>query len=269
MKKFLLLLIAVNIWSCRKIENTSQPSAIIGNGEFLPYNEAQNNIGVKIQENIGAVGILDSECTVFHVGDGLVLTAGHCFAEGVKSGDPCITNRIQWQDGLKSQCVQVLEHAYTENKDYAVIEVDPVPESVFQVAVERSYGDFAVIGYPKDQGLTVSLDCGENQIRDSIGDPNKIFHDCDSLPGNSGSPIFSTTDWKVIGVHNGHDQPFNYGTSLATWQMLRENALAIRQDRNDHSMGTPAGPFSDNEKRLIHHISSTIPLANISIQNGC
>ena len=43
---------------------------------------------------------------------------------------------------------------------------------------------------------------------------NTIFHNCSIDHGSSGSPIFNKSNFKIIGVHKGHNKNYNIGSLI-------------------------------------------------------
>ena len=88
---------------------------------------------------------------------------------------------------------------------------------------------------------------------------NKIKHKCDTDYGSSGSPILLLEKNKVIGIHCGKINNFNYGTlltnSIKEFQNMSKNILVIKK--------------VNNEKDLIKNndIVQNINLSNINSNN--
>lgn len=198
-----------------------------------------------------AIGKLDNQCTVFHIGDGIVASAGHCFDSNTQEGSPCISQQIQWQDGSKSQCIQVLDYALTEDKDYAIFEVDPAPRGHFELAQNLSNvtQEVSILGYPSGQALQVSEDCKAS----FEADQTSIKHNCPTLPGHSGSPILDPVSLQVLGIHNGnYSQDQNYGT---VFPILKDSWEQVREERGQYLNW---GPFENNRSQLLYHIPTKL-----------
>ena len=101
------------------VANTERPSdteKIIGDNDLTPVNADGTNIPEKYRSQIDAYGKISMGCTATHIGNGLVLTAGHCFdAPSTRANNlPCadITVELGVRVGhdayLKSKCVKVL-----------------------------------------------------------------------------------------------------------------------------------------------------------------
>lgn len=223
-------------------KQTSELQSEVGAGVLRPFTDADPDLS-------SAIGRLDKLCTVFHIGDGIAASAAHCFNDDQTKEAPCISKQIKWQDGSQSQCVQVLDYKLNENEDYVVFEVDPAPAEKLKLAqVDSIENDkITIFGYPNKQALQVSEDCSASL------ESQKIKHNCPTLPGHSGSPILRPDDLKVIGIHNGnYSQSLNYGSLFPqhqkSWREVREGRGEQRQ----------WGPFKNNSKELLYHVSSKV-----------
>lgn len=239
-----LLLLVVLGSSCGR-PSESQPSADLGHGYLRPY----TGQGLPLWDS--GIGILDGLCTAFHLGNGVVATAGHCMNPQLVPGQPCMGQQILWEDGTKSQCVQILDYSNSEVSDFAMIEVDPFPASAFHISQRSPVAgeDIIVLGYPQGNGLHISDHCQfepENQT--------SFRHNCNTRPGHSGSPIIEVRNYEILGIHNGNrNEQFNYGTQAAdlltpqAWQSLR----------TQKNQATQWQDFQNNEKQLLYHIPSS------------
>ena len=245
MKVRALIVTSVSLVSCGKDSSLGKLKADVGYGVLRPWDD-QNDPDIK-----NAIGKLDGQCTAFHLGDGVVATAGHCLDEATQPADPCLSHQIVWPNGERSQCVQVLDYVLSEDRDLAVFEVDPIPEGSLEIASQYSGREgTTVIGYPKDEVLHISQDC-ESQ---ALGE-DKIEHNCHTLPGHSGSPLIREQDFKVIGIHNGHkDHRINYGSFLPDFAEINRRWQSARQEREQ---ALSWGPFANNVSRLLYHIPSS------------
>lgn len=108
-----------------------------------------------------------------------------------------------------------------------------------------------ILGYPKEKPLYVSYDC---QLKDSSTRAEGLQHNCDTLAGNSGSPIFNRSTQSVIGIHNGGDDWENYGTETLDRDFftVAENVMAQRLWQTSDQTSS-FGPFGDNQDILLRH----------------
>lgn len=236
-----------------------------------------------LKKEFPAIGRMTGGCTAFHLGDGLVATAGHCLQDLAENPleVSCHSMDITWgvlagesqQD--RSRCLKVLEYKYDQEADYALIQVDPIPATA--VVLERDpramklTAQAMVLGYPKGRSLSLSGTC--EAIMASDPDSQMFRHRCDTLPGNSGSPVLDARTLEVIGVHNGDaDQSENYGSYLPTPETLSAIAENVKVMAAQPQPLT-FGPFADQLKKDLVHFTREQAAAvsfhmNMSIEDG-
>ncbi|WP_141733677.1 trypsin-like serine peptidase [Oligoflexus tunisiensis] len=254
----------VFITACQPSEN-SKVLSIIDQDSLIEINEDTPLPHQNLKHDFPAIGRMTGGCTAFHVGEGLVATAGHCLAD--LAANPvdvsCHSMDITWGDlageshPSRSRCLKVLEYKYDQEADYALIQVDPIPATA--VVLERdpramNFREQAmVVGYPKGRALSLSGTC------EALLNPDpkaQIFHHrCDTLPGNSGSPVFDAATLEVIGVHNGDaDDSANYGSYLPG----PEHVAALTgqlQTPDAQPEALQFGPFADQLKKDLVHFT--------------
>lgn len=213
----------------------------------------------ELKSDFPAIGRMTGGCTAFHVGNGLVATAGHCLQDLAEKPmeASCHTLDIDWgvlageSHAGRSRCMQVLDYKYDDQADYALLQVDPIPATAVVLERDPRASKFTaqamVVGYPKGKSLSLSGTCEAILATDS--DSQFFHHRCDTLPGNSGSPVMDASTLKVIGVHNGDaDNSENYGSYLPPPDALAEIA-------NNLNPAPPLpeslqfGPFADQLKK--------------------
>lgn len=247
---------------------TSRASSIIGQNS-MKLIDHNSNLNEKLKANLPGIGKMTGGCTAFHLGHGIVATAGHCLTIQTPSleDDSCHTVDIAWgetadnQTKQRSRCMKVLEHQLDDNADYALIVVDPAPEASIEIQADVRAQGFAeqalVIGFPKDKTLSFSDPCSTSWS-DTEAD-NRIFHHrCDTLPGNSGSPVLDVESARVIGIHNGDaDNQENYASFLPDAEELIKIAESSEQ-KDDRPVQLHFGPFADRlNKNLVNFSTKT------------
>lgn len=107
------------------------------------------------------------------------------------------TKTIHRQDIFKP--IKVLKHYKEDNIDFALIEIDrPVPANrilEFDEEPLTNRSNLYIIGYPL--GLPVKYTDGAKVLKN---DANWFTASLDSYEGNSGSPVFSAVNDKVVGI---------------------------------------------------------------------
>ncbi|MDQ3233600.1 MAG: serine protease [Pseudobdellovibrionaceae bacterium] len=255
----------VMITACQPAAQNSVTHSIIDQDSMVEV-EADTPLPHQgLKKDFPAIGRMTGGCTAFHLGNGLVATAGHCVqdlaANPVEAS--CHSMDITWgvladadNNTERSRCMKVLDYKYDQEADYALLQVDPIPATA--VALERDprgmqfTAQAIVVGYPKGRALSVSANC----IATLESDPqSQIFHHrCDTLPGNSGSPVLNAATLEVIGVHNGDaDNSENYGSYLPVPDALSLMAESLSAGPVPQSL--QFGPFADQLKKDLVHFT--------------
>lgn len=205
---------------------------IIGKNDLIAVNAEATNVPTKFKSLVDAFGKLGMGCTATHIGDGYVLTAGHCFWAGptaIENQDcPGAENEIQWgyREGkepyLVSKCEKIIMAQRTEKMDYALLKVSPVPPVAVKVDLRKraKVGDkVTIFSHPEELPLRWSQSCKVQKIKDAEFDPALIHHVCDTNPGSSGATIVDFFSLRVVGIHDGgisdgNGGGLNYGTYI-------------------------------------------------------
>jgi V8-like Glu-specific endopeptidase len=198
---------------------------IIGSNELTPVIQDGANIPSKYRPLIDAFGKISMGCTATHIGQGLVITAGHCFDAPEKriNNRPCDKVTVEWgyrkdkAPYMKSNCTMILAAELNDNRDYAIFRVSPVPPVSVEMdlSVKPKIGStLTIFGHPQLRPLEWSQTCTlENPSNGGWG-TDEFSHQCDTEPGNSGSTILDDSTLKIIGIHDGGRVPWNYGTYI-------------------------------------------------------
>jgi V8-like Glu-specific endopeptidase len=257
----------VMISACQEaaVPHNSTTQSIIDQDSLIEIDEDTPLPHRNLRQEFPAIGRLTGGCTAFHLGDGIVATAGHCIEDLAANPQEvsCHALDIAWGvlagelNPERSRCLKVLEYQYDQEADYALLQVDPIPATAVVLEADPRAVKFnaqaMVLGYPKGRSLSLSGTC---EARRNSDPEARIFHHrCDTLPGNSGSPVFDAQSLEVIGVHNGDaDNSENYGSYLPT----PENLTALVQHVKENS-AMPAslsfGPFADQLKKDLVHFT--------------
>jgi len=193
-------------------------SVVLGARDLVPVLQDGSNVPARYRYLYDAIGRMSpSICTVSHVGNGIAITAGHCF----KNGD---YGTIEWgvrasdhpQGYLVSEVTRVIAKRWVadEQTDYAIIAVAPAPNAAVPIALTRPAQNTTttIFSHPHYRPLEWSQLCK----RGALSNATVFRHSCDTEPGSSGAAVFDDTTLRVYGIHNGgHADDYNYGTFLA------------------------------------------------------
>lgn len=192
----------------------ADPNKIIGDDDLVAVDAEATNIPLRYKELVDAFGLLSMGCTATHIGNGIVLTAGHCFwAEETPIRDrDCSDTQISWgvRDGkeayMTSKCEKIIIAQREGMNDYAVLRVSPVPPVAIMPDMQRraEVGDAVTIfSHPQRQTLRWSNVCTIEEAQHPELPVGSMQHKCDTNPGSSGATIIDVIELKVVGIHDG------------------------------------------------------------------
>ena len=204
---------------------TTDQAKVIGTNDFVVVKENGANLPEKYRGLPNAFGIISMGCTATHIGDGVVLTAGHCFnaPSTRKNNFACASTTVRWgvrTDSpayLTSKCTTVYAAQQSRDIDYAIFQVDVAPPVKVDVdlsgrpAYESS---ITIFSHPHLRPLEWSQLCVVKPSTNGGWGVNQFSHQCDTDPGSSGATILDDASLKVVGIHDGGIAPWNYGTFL-------------------------------------------------------
>lgn len=257
--------------------NPDQIEKIIGENELTPVLNDGANIPEKYRTLINAFGKISMGCTATHIGNGLVITAGHCFEapESRANNMPCDRITVDWgyrKDKaayLKSKCVTVLAAELNDDRDYAIFKVDVAPEAKVEIDLSerpKTGTSLTIFGHPQLRPLEWSRTCSLEEASRGGWGVDQFSHQCDTEPGNSGSTVIDDSTLKIIGIHDGGRVPWNYGTYLtdtpirefigdsAPTNPLPPAPTPIPNDPTDTVVKLPNqlfGPFKNNQNMVL------------------
>jgi hypothetical protein len=243
----------------------SKTSVVIGSNDLKRVEGDGGNLPLSLNSSLDAIGKMTGNCTAFHLGKGIVATAGHCFADVAIAKDrfPCQTTRVQWgeRQGLRpyltSQCIEILAKKHTADSDFALFLVDPIPPAMIQADLDSALIeglDIAVLGHPDGDELHWSGACSLQHKGSTVQGKDQFSHQCDTLPGHSGSPVINLSNGKVIGVHDGGEGEWNYATALKHSELSSfiEILNGVYPDSHwSEKKRETFGPFGHNEDVLL------------------
>jgi V8-like Glu-specific endopeptidase len=230
-------------------------SKIIGASDLIKVRADGANIDTNLRAKLdafGAVAISQTAsnggagtCTGTHIGNGYVITAGHCFfnesTQGnlVESNKPCPELKVYWGYrgspdtgsakpvvSLVSQCTKVIYAERSAMRDFGVFQVDKMPAASIAISTDTNRTaantKITLFGYPQARPLEWSQYCPLKTSINATGviSASQFAYQCDTEPGNSGSTVLAisaTGTIKVVGIHDGAGPTqvdYNYATYL-------------------------------------------------------
>ncbi len=187
---------------------------VIGDDDLQIVADDATNIPARYRNIVNAIGRFTMDCTGTHLGNGYVITAGHCFwAPPTLQRDlNCADVKIEWgvrksmQPQSVSQCEKIVFEVNTYFHDFAIIKVSPIPTESIAPDMQRRavIGDtITVFSHPKGEPLQWSGSCGlELKVHTDLPQ-NTIQHKCDTKKGSSGGVLINVLTQKIVGIHNG------------------------------------------------------------------
>ena len=198
---------------------------IIGEDNFIPVNSEASNIPLPYQALVEAFGKTNYLCTVTHIGNGYVLSAGHCFdaTETLQQDRSCRFVRVDWgyrngkNPSMKSQCESIVAMQKYQDLDFAILKVTPYPKAAIALNLEEPIypnSPISIFSHPDGSPLKWSQECLiESQVHPPI--PAELLqYSCDTSGGSSGAALIEATTLRIVGIHKGGEVNMNYGTHL-------------------------------------------------------
>ncbi|MBV0914193.1 trypsin-like peptidase domain-containing protein [Anianabacter salinae] len=183
-------------------------------------NYSPDSVFAVMGRSVGRLDILTDAgifpCTAFIVDDRHLLTNYHC-VPGVIDNPQTKATRIEavkFVAGYTQQGVEEGTASYTVNPvpveahkdlDYALLEVLGDPSADYGTLRlsprEAKGGDpYWVIGHPMGEAQRISREQCRANVPPLSG--VELLHTCDTLPGNSGSPVIDASLQMVVGLHH-------------------------------------------------------------------
>jgi len=183
-------------------------------------NYSSESIFAQMGLSVGRLDILTDKgvfpCTAFIVDEKHILTNHHC-VPGILNNERAQATRIDsvmFVAGYTQQGVEEGTQRYTviptpveshPDLDYSVLEVIGNPSAEFGTLrlasrLPKDGDPYWVIGHPMGEAQRISREkCKAN--RPAVSN-KRLLHTCDTLPGNSGSPLIDASTQMVVGLHH-------------------------------------------------------------------
>jgi len=216
----------------------------IGNYENEPIiNYSSSSVFAQIGRSVGRLDVLTDKgvfpCTAFIVSEKHILTNYHC-SKGLLDNEKIGASRIDAtqfvagytqtgiEEGTKKYTVIPTPVEASKTLDYAVLEVigDPSQEygQLKLASTSPAGGDpFWIIGHPMGEGQRISREkCKANNPALSSG---KLLHTCDTLPGNSGSPVIDAGLQQVVALHHAGSKADSVNFAILMSEILANSKV--------------------------------------------
>ena len=216
----------------------------IGNYQNEPIvNYSDRSVFSTMGKSVGRLDVLTDvqtfPCTAFVVSKRYILTNYHCSAGLLENSATKATRidamqfvagflRVGVTDGVRKYTVIPTPVEINASLDYAIHEVIGDPSADFGVlelgASRPNDGDpFWIIGHPLGEAQRISRE----QCKASTPAiyENRLLHTCDTLPGNSGSPVIDASSQTVIALHHAGSKKDEVNFAILMSEILKSSKL--------------------------------------------
>ncbi|MFZ7090584.1 right-handed parallel beta-helix repeat-containing protein [Primorskyibacter sp. 2E233] len=213
------------------------------NEPIIEYGE--NSPAVRLGRPIGRLDTLYANgqtgfCTAFIVDEKHIVTNHHCIPgmDGDPTGADSGVQAAQFVAGYIRPGRSAGADRYTVSPqivetnralDYTVLRVFGNPSAkygIMELANETPEdSEFLwIIGHPQGQSQHISRE-GCAAASPAISEEGKLIHTCDTLPGNSGSPLIRITDKRAIGLHHAGDNRTGFNMAIPMTRILAQSRV--------------------------------------------
>ena len=178
----------------------------------------------------------------------VLITNNHILNENDISNGKTINISLNNEKIVKKIYIDSNRKRYTdENLDVTIIEIKEEKDDIkdFLDLNEQIVNESNSYIYQNKSIYILNYPHNAKEVLASFGlllsiTDNKIKHKCDTDYGSSGSPILLLEKNKVIGIHCGKINNFNYGTlltsSIKEFQNMSKNILVIKKVNNEKDL---------------------------------
>lgn len=208
-------------------------------------NYGENSQAVKLGRPIGRLDMLFANgktgfCTAFIVDENHIVTNHHCIPgmDGDPSGRDSGVQAAQFVAGYINPGRAAGVDRFTVSPqivetnralDYTVLRVFGDPSAKYgrlELAdADPEDAEFLwIIGHPQGQSQHISRE-GCAAASPAISGEGKLVHTCDTLQGNSGSPVIRITDRRVVGLHHAGDSRTGFNQAIPMRRILAQSQV--------------------------------------------
>ncbi|MDU8929110.1 trypsin-like peptidase domain-containing protein [Alisedimentitalea sp. MJ-SS2] len=267
------------VLSKNQVAAGAQFEAAVGqyNNEFIETYSV-NSIFRSFGRSVGRLDVLTDKgtfpCTAFIVSERHILTNHHC-VPGILNAEDIGAEQIRAvgfvagyvrpgvEEGAEFFQVIPIPVETSEELDYTVLEVIGNPSAKFGMlelsASEPSAGDpYWIIGHPLGEAQRISREkCRANSPALSGG---SLLHTCDTLPGNSGSPVIDASLRRVVGLHYAGSErnSVNFAMPMKTILERSRVLVAAKQGGGQSAATTPSGGGNAGQCEMLYSEAKNI-----------
>ncbi len=197
---------------------------IIGTNDLIPVRLDGSNVPSRYRgllDGFGRAYYNGALCSATHVGNGLVVSAGHCFGAGAGRVNnlSCSGGYVEWGRregfrGTRTDCQEILAMQDGNGVDYAIYRVSPVPPVTIPVQLNPDHRlgmPLTIFSHPGGRPLEWSQTCsvyseGSTEIR----------YQCDTQGGSSGASVLRDDTLQIVALHWGGGGSSNIATKLSS-----------------------------------------------------
>ncbi len=202
--------------------NVKEQGVIIGANDLISVSADGGNIPSKyrgIMNGVGRSVYNGALCTATHVGNGIVVSAGHCFGASAsrQNNVSCEGGFVDFgyrngNSSFRSQCQTILAQQDGESVDYAIYRVSPVPPVAVKVNPNGNPPvgvPLTILSHPGGRSLEWSQTCSVSQTL-----TREFRYQCDTQGGSSGAAVIRDDTLEIVGLHWGGGGSYNIATQM-------------------------------------------------------
>lgn len=250
------------------------PEAAFGDYNNEPISKYPNSVFARLGRSVGRLDVATDAgvfpCTAFLVTDDLIMTNHHCVPGildhpkvnasaivGVRFTTGYVIEGVE--EGAASFLVNQIPVETNKDLDYTLLRVlGAKPGKEFGTmrlasAVPVEHSPYWIIGHPNGDAQRISRE-GCAAASPALSS-RRLRHNCDTLPGNSGSPVIDAGTQQVIALHNAGSsaKQVNYAVPMS---MILEHSTILKPH-------TPVVAKPDPEAAALLQLGQALALTKV------
>ena len=208
-------------------------------------NYSSDSIFAQLGKSVGRLDILTDvqtiPCTAFIVSDRHIMTNFHC-SSGLLDDPRLGAKRIDAMsfvigylqtgvvENVRKFTVIPTPVEANERLDYAIHEVIGNPSEEFGVLklsdrMPKRGDPFWIIGHPMGEAQRISRE--QCRASNPPVSEKRVLHTCDTLPGNSGSPVIDATTRMVVALHHAGSRKDDVNFGILMKEILEQSRTVV------------------------------------------